>query len=344
MRSVWWEDGIVCLIDQRKLPWELTIARLNTHIEVIHAIENMYIRGAPAIGAAAGFALSLAASNSNAKDTITLIDELKIVSDELKKSRPTAVNLAWAVNQLMDHVTLEEIINIDDFKRKILCEAQRMADEDIKINRRMAKIGASLIQDGDTILHHCNTGSLATVNYGTALGVIRMAHEQGKEIRVLLGETRPRLQGGRLSAWELEQYGIAYHIIPDSAAGYFMRRGEVNIIFVGADRAASNGDIVNKIGTYQIAVLAKENNVPFYPVVPISTIDMLVKNGDDIVIEERDPTEVTTPYGNQLMPESFPVLNPAFDITPNKYISGIITECGIAYPPFKENLEQIIDY
>jgi methylthioribose-1-phosphate isomerase len=230
----------------------------------------------------------------------------------------------------------------DDLRQAMLSEAQAIADEDVAINKRMAEHGAALIKDGDTILHHCNTGMLATVDYGTALGVIRTAHEQGKRIHVLLDETRPRLQGARLSAWECEQLGIPYDIIPDTAAGYFMRRGEVNLVLFGADRVAANGDVVNKIGSYQIAVLARENRIPCYSVFPTSTVDLSKANGDEIPIEERDPAEVRAPYGCAFVPETYHARNPAFDVTPQKYFAGLVTEVGVILPPFTERLAQAV--
>jgi methylthioribose-1-phosphate isomerase len=207
----------------------------------------------------------------------------------------------------------------------------------------MGTHGASLIRDGDTILHHCNTGSLATVDWGTALGVVRSAHAQGKRIHVLLDETRPRLQGARLSAWELKQAGIPFDIIADNAAGHFMRTGQVNIVLVGSDRTAANGDVANKIGTYKLAVVAKENGIPFYPVVPTSTVDLSLASGEEIPIEERDPDEVRAPFGLAIVPEDYPARNPAFDVTPHRYVTGIVTENGIVYPPFGANLRRAVE-
>ena len=228
--------------------------------------------------------------------------------------------------------------------RDVLLEtAQQIADEDVVINQRMGAHGASLIADGMTILHHCNTGALATVDWGTALGVVRSAHEQNKRIHILLDETRPRLQGSRLSAWEMEQLGVSYDILPDTAAGYYMQQGEIDIVLVGADRVAANGDIANKIGTYQIAVLAKENNIPFYCVAPTSTIDLSLATGADIPIEQRDKSEVLAPYGNAIAPPHFSARNPAFDVTPHRYLSGIVTEFGIARPPFVHSLQRAVN-
>jgi methylthioribose-1-phosphate isomerase len=225
----------------------------------------------------------------------------------------------------------------------MLAEAQRLADEDVALNRRMGFNGAALVRDGDTILHHCNTGALATVDWGTALGVVRAAHEQGKRIHVLLDETRPRLQGARLSAWELKQLGVPFHVIADNAAGHFMRTGQVDLVLVGSDRTVANGDVANKIGTYSLAVLAKENGIPFYPVVPTSTIDLNLASGDQIPIEERSPAEVSSPYGTPIMPADFPARNPAFDVTPHRYVTGIVTENGIVYPPFGLNLRRAVE-
>jgi methylthioribose-1-phosphate isomerase len=295
MRTVEWHEGKVRMIDQRKLPWELVLVDLPNHRAVAEAITNMTVRGAPAIGASAAFGLALAAAESKATQITELIRDLESAALTLKAARPTAVNLAWAVNRLMDMARSGEFRSPDELREALLSFAQRIADEDVAINRQMGENGAALVKDGDTILHHCNTGALATVDWGTALGVIRMAHEQGKKIHVLLDETRPRMQGSRLSAWELEQYGISYDILPDTAAGYYMQKGEIDIAFVGADRIAANGDVANKIGTYQVAVLAKENGLPFYTVAPTSTVDLSLATGAEIPIEERSKEEVLAP-------------------------------------------------
>jgi methylthioribose-1-phosphate isomerase len=342
MRTVEWYAGKVRMIDQKAIPWKLEFVDLPDYQAVAHAIYDMTVRGAPAIGAAAGFGLALAAQNSTATMIDNLLADLKQAAQVLKDSRPTAVNLAWAVDRLMDIANSGEFTNPDDLREALLNEAQRIADEDVEINKRMGANGAVLINDGDTVLHHCNTGALATVDYGTALGVIRAAFEQGKKFHVLLDETRPRLQGARLSAWELEQLGVSYDIIPDTAAGYYMQKGEIKLGLVGADRVAANGDFANKIGTYQIAVLAKENGIPFYTVAPTSTVDLSLKSGVEIPIEERDKSEVLTPYGNPIVPPNFHARNPAFDVTPNRYLSGVITENGIVRAPFVENLRRAV--
>ncbi len=342
MRTVEWDGDAVKMIDQRALPWELRFLRLGSAEAVAESISNMTVRGAPAIGAAAGFAMALAARQSVAKTVPALIQDLQAYADLLKAARPTAVNLAWAVDKLMELATSGEFNSADALREVLLSAAQRIADDDVAVNSRMGANGAALVADGATILHHCNTGALATVDYGTALGVIRAAFERGKRIHVLLDETRPRLQGSRLSAWELEQLGISYDIIADTAAGYYMSKSEVDIVLVGADRVAANGDFANKIGTYQLAILAKEHSIPFYTVAPTSTIDLSLGSGAEIPIEERAPDEVTTPYGNPIVPATFKARNPAFDVTPHRYLTGIVTENGIAKPPFRDSLARAV--
>ena len=342
MRTVEWHAGKVRMIDQRQLPWQLVLVDFDDYRAVARAIAEMVIRGAPAIGAAAGFAMALAAHQSEAKDRLKLLRDLEEAAEHLKQARPTAVNLTWALDRLLRVAADEDLATVDDVREAMLREAQRLADEDVDINKRMAEHGATLIEDGHTILHHCNTGALATVDWGTALGVIRTAHEQGKGIHVLLDETRPRLQGARLSAWELKEYGVPFDIIADNAAGHFMRTGQVDIVLVGSDRTAANGDVANKIGTYKLAVVARENDIPFYPVVPTSTIDLHLATGDDIPIEERSGDEVRAPFGKAFVPDDYPVRNPAFDVTPRRYVTGIVTENGIVYPPFEKNLRAAV--
>lgn len=342
MRTVEWHNNQVRMIDQKEIPWKLVQVDLPTYQSVAAAITDMTVRGAPAIGASAAFGMALASRQSQAQNVPALLDDLQQAAATLKAARPTAVNLAWGVDKMLEVATTGVFNQPDDLREALLNAAQRIADEDVAINKQMGANGAALIQDGDTILHHCNTGALATVDYGTALGVIRAAFEQGKKIHVLLDETRPRLQGARLSAWEMEQLGVSYDILPDTAAGYYMQKGEIKIVLVGADRVASNGDFANKIGTYQIAVLAKENGIPFYTVAPTSTVDLSLKSGNEIPIEERSKGEVITPYGIPLVPSHFHARNPAFDVTPNRYLSGIITENGIARPPFPESLRQVV--
>jgi methylthioribose-1-phosphate isomerase len=343
LRTVEWYNGQVRMIDQKQIPFTLTQVDLPTVEAVAHAITDMTVRGAPAIGASAAFGMALAARQSKATTIENLIADLRQSAQILKASRPTAVNLAWAVDQMMVIATSSDFKNPDDLRDRLLNAAQKIADDDVEINKRMGAQGAALINDGDTVIHHCNTGALATVDYGTALGVIRAAHEQGKRFHVLLDETRPRLQGARLSAWELDQLGVSYDIIPDTAAGYYMQKGEIKLGLVGADRIAANGDTANKIGTYQVAVLAKENGIPFYTVAPTSTVDLSLASGAQIPIEERDKSEVLTPYGHAIVPNHFNARNPAFDVTPNRYLSGIITEKGIVRAPFEVNLRQTVE-
>ncbi len=343
MRSVEWHDNKVRMIDQRLLPSEFRLVEYTDYHEVAQAIHTMVIRGAPAIGAAAAFGMALAARQSSARDRNDLLADLRTAGETLCAARPTAVNLSWAVARLLGRAESES--NPADIPDVLLAEAQTLADEDVEINKRLGAHGALLIRDGDTILHHCNTGALATVDYGTALGVIRAAHELGKQIHVLVDETRPRLQGARLTAWELQQLGVPFTLIADNAAGHFMRTGQVNIVLVGADRVAANGDVANKIGTYKLAVVAQANGIPFYSCVPTSTVDLSLPTGDDIPIEERSADEVTglDYQGRPAAPEGVHAANPAFDVTPQRYITGIVTENGIVYPPFEVNLRKAVE-
>jgi methylthioribose-1-phosphate isomerase len=346
MRSIEWQDGIVKMIDQRLLPGQFQVNAYTNYHDIASAIQTMVIRGAPAIGAAAGFGLALAARQSAAQDRLSILRDLEDAAQTLRASRPTAVNLFWAINRMLRRANDDSLLHPDHVRAAMLDEAQRIADEDVEINKRIGQHGAALIRDGDNILHHCNTGALATVDYGTALGVIRAAHEQGKNIHVYVDETRPRLQGARLTAWELEQLKIPYTLIVDNAAGHFMRIGQVNIVLVGSDRTAANGDVANKIGTYKLAVVARENGIPIYPVVPTSTIDLSLPTGDHIPIEERGPEEVTglrwASDGSPIAPVNARIANPAFDVTPHRYVTGIVTENGIAYPPFELSLRRMV--
>ncbi len=342
MRTIELQNGVVRMIDQRRLPRELVIEEIRDYRTVARAIREMWIRGAPAIGAAAAFGLALAALESKATTRDEFLRDLEVAARTLRATRPTAVNLGWALDRVMKRARAANL-PVDDLRDLIVNEAQAIAEEDVVTNQRMARHGAELIRDGDTIIHHCNTGPLAAVDVGTALGCLIEAHRQGKRIHVLVDETRPRLQGARLTAWELMQYGVPMTLITDNAAGYYLRRGGVNACFVGSDRVASNGDVANKIGTYKLAVVAKENSVPFYAVMPTSTVDLNLSSGDDIPIEERSAEEVTTIEGVRIAPEGVKVGNPAFDVTPNRYITALVTEKGVVYPPFKENLLRTID-
>jgi methylthioribose-1-phosphate isomerase len=332
------------MIDQRLLPRRFETPTFYTYRDVARAIHEMVVRGAPAIGAAAAFGLALAGFESKTSDRAQLLRDLEAAAQTLKAARPTAVNLAWAVDRLLRVAVSEDLEAVADVRQALLAEAQKLADEDVELNKRMGAHGATLVEDGDTILHHCNTGALAAVDFGTALGVIYAAHAQGKKIRVLVDETRPRLQGARLTAWELQQAGIPFDLISDTAAGYFLHKGEVNLCLVGADRVAANGDFANKIGTYQIAVLAKENGVPFYCVSPTSTVDLALAHGDLIPIEERSQAEVLNLAvdGESTTPEGISARNPAFDVTPNRYLTAIVTENGVVRPPFARNLPRAL--
>jgi methylthioribose-1-phosphate isomerase len=345
MRTVSWDydKNRVEMIDQRLLPAHFEVVSFDDYRDVGRAITEMYVRGAPAIGAAAAFGMALAAQQSLARDEDQLLEDLEEAAAELNAARPTAVNLAWAVSRQQKRALAARGEGANAIRAALLTLAQEIADADVELNRRMGFHGAELIEDGATILHHCNTGALATVDWGTALGVIFAAHEQGKKIHVLVDETRPRLQGALLTAWELEQRGISYDIIADNAAGHFMRTGQVDIVLVGSDRTAANGDVANKIGTYKLAVVARENGVPFYPVVPTSTVDLELEHGDLIPIEERPQDEVLCVAGQRIAPEGSTARNPAFDVTPHRYVTGIVTETGIIYPPFVKHLREAVE-
>lgn len=342
MRTITWNDEkqVLQMIDQRILPREFVILSYDHYQDVAKAIRTMVVRGAPAIGAAAAFGVAIAANQSSAQSIEALLADLSEAGAYLKQSRPTAVNLSWAVQRMLTAANAFEG-SADELRAHLLQLAKTIADEDVEINKRMATNGAALIDDGDHVIHHCNTGALATVDWGTALGVIRMAHEQGKKIHVFVDETRPRLQGARLTAWELEQYGIPYDIITDGSSGYLMRKGLVQKVFFGADRVAANGDVANKIGTYMLSLAAYDNGIPAYCVCPVSTVDFELARGELIPIEERDPAEVLDLrlMGEPVAPEGATARNFAFDVTPHRLVSGWVTELGVIAPPFRVNLQ-----
>lgn len=340
MKAIEWISGKVRIIDQTKLPNEEIYLDLTDYKEVASAIKNMLIRGAPAIGLAAAYGVALGAQQIKASSLKEFLTELGKISNEMAITRPTARNLFWALER-MNKIAFNGT-DISQVKKDLIKEAITIAIEGEQANRRMGQYGTELIQDGFTILTHCNAGSLATEGYGTALGVIRAAKEQGKKIQVYADETRPFLQGARLTAWELIKEHIPVILITDNMAGHFLKKGQINCVIVGADRIAANGDVANKIGTYSVAVLAHENKVPFYVAAPLSTIDLSIDSGEDIVIEERNAEEVTNFGGICIAPAGVKVSNPAFDVTPNKYISAIITERGIIRKPYKRNLVDII--
>ena len=349
MRTVFWEEEKreLKLIDQRALPCEVKFLSCKTVEEVAKAISTMVVRGAPAIGAAGAYGIAIAALTgaSTAAPGQAFLQRLEMSKLILDEARPTAVNLSWATSRMVSFARLVVAHSLTstelDASKLVLKEAANLSYEDIQINCRMAQHGSLVVQENANILHHCNTGALATVDVGTALGVIYESHYQEKNIHVWVDETRPRLQGARLTAWELGQAGVPHHLICDSTAGSLMRKGKIDVVLFGADRVAANGDVVNKIGTYSISVLAKVNNIPVYAVVPTSTIDLSIAKGDDVVIEERSHEEISNVMGKvQIAPTSSPVYNPAFDCTPHDYLTGIITEEGICYPPFSVSLKR----
>ncbi len=333
----WTPQGVV-MIDQTRLPRETVFVTCHTYVEVADAIRNMIIRGAPAIGVAAAMGVALGALQSDNLD-----GDMPVICETLRKTRPTAVNLFWAIDRMRKLYESVRDLSADDIRHRLVDEAQKIRTEDIAINEAIGQHGAALIPDGKTVLTHCNAGALATAGFGTALGVIRAAVNAGKKIDVFADETRPFLQGARLTAWELQRDGIETTIITDNMAGHFLKSGRIGCVVVGADRIAANGDVANKIGTYSVAVLAKENNVPFYVAAPISTLDLTVTSGDLIPIEERAGKEVTHLAGVNIAPDNINVANPAFDVTPHRYIAGIITERGVAQAPYGESLRRLAE-
>ncbi len=334
------DDDVLEMLDQRKLPLEIIYVELKTYKEVYDAIKDMIVRGAPAIGVSAAFGLYLGAKSLLDLPEVNTYEMFKKkfldIAGFMFSARPTAVNLGWAVDRIKGLV--ETGTDLKEIVGRIRAEVLKVYDEDIEINKNMGRYGAALLKDGFNVLTHCNAGALATAGYGTALGVIRAAVSQNKKISVISDETRPFLQGARLTAWELMEDGIPVTLIADNSAGLLMRKGKIDAVIVGADRIASNGDVANKIGTYQVAVLAKENNIPFYVAAPLSTIDINLESGDEIPIEERDMEEVLTVFGKRIAPENAKALNYAFDVTPNRLVSAIITEKGILYPDYKKSI------
>ena len=336
IETIEWTPAGVVMIDQTRLPRETAFVTCRTYIEVADAIRSMVIRGAPAIGVAAAMGVAIGALHSDDLDA-----EMPLICETLAKTRPTAVNLFWAIDRMQKLYASIRHEPLGVIRERLITEAQKVREDDIAINRAIGKHGAPLIPDGKTVLTHCNAGALATAGFGTALGVIRAAVEMGKKIDVFADETRPFLQGARLTAWELQRDGIETTLITDNMAGHFLKSGRIGCVVVGADRIAANGDVANKIGTYGVAVLAKENNVPFYVAAPISTLDLTLSSGDLIPIEERAAKEVTHVQGVHVAPDEIKVANPAFDVTPNRYVTAIITERGVARAPFNESLKAL---
>jgi len=340
LRTIEWKNDVVVMIDQTKLPNELVYVNFTDYRDVADAIRNLVVRGAPAIGVSAAFGLALAALQSKAKTTEDLLSDLEQARKILHETRPTAVNLAWGLEKIMQVAKSGK--DVLEIRESVVEEAKKMAEDDIKINMRMGKYGAPLFNDNDTIMTHCNAGALATVGYGTALGVIRAAKESGKKIKVIATETRPVMQGSRLTAFELKHDGIDISLIPDTAVGYAMVRGLVSKVIVGADRILRTGHVYNKIGTYQIAILAKQHKIPFYVAAPLSTFD-LKSRPDEVIIEQRKASEVTAIAGKKTAPDDINVINPAFDMTPPELITEIITEVGTAKPPFEESIKKLFE-
>ncbi|MDA1127766.1 MAG: S-methyl-5-thioribose-1-phosphate isomerase [Chloroflexi bacterium] len=341
MRPIEWANGTLRLLDQTRLPTEEVIVEVHGYRDAVAAIENMQVRGAPAIGVTAAYAVAMAAHELDSSDRATFLRLLAEAGGEIKAARPTAVNLMWAVDRMMTvaNAMTDPGTDPSEIKERLVEEAVLIQKEDEAINRLMGSHGKELMPDGGSVLTHCNAGALATAAYGTAVGVIRAGWEDGKRFKVFNTETRPFLQGARLTAWEFKKLGIPSTLVVDSAAGMLMHRGEIGCVITGADRIAANGDTANKIGTYTLAVLAKENGIPFYVAAPTSTIDLSLDNGDRIEIEQRPQSEVTEFRGIPVAPDGVEALNPGFDVTPARYVSAIITEAGVARPPFIESLD-----
>ena len=346
IKTVEWTSEGIRMIDQRLLPNEEKYLMLRSWEEVAQAITTMVVRGAPAIGVSAAMGLALGASQSVGMSVADLEDDFSYMCQVMSQTRPTAVNLFWAIERMRETFRREKTKTEDTkkLKTRLVDEALAIFREDIESNRAIGRFGADLIADGDTVLTHCNAGALATAgDYGTALGVIRGARDAGKRVAVIADETRPFLQGLRLTAWELAKDNIPVTVITDNMAGHVMKTGKVDVVVVGADRIAANGDAANKIGTYMVAVLAKKHEIPFYVAAPISTLDLTLKTGDEIPIEERDSREVTHIREHQLAPDGVAVQNPAFDVTPNELIAAIITDKGVARAPYVESLSALVD-
>lgn len=338
VETIAWRDDGVVLIDQRRLPAEMVYVTCRDYREVAEAIRSMAIRGAPAIGVAAAMGVALGMLHAEPPD---LDAQFETICDTLARTRPTAVNLFWAIERMKRVYAGVRGRSLEEIREALRAEAEQIKREDIEVNRAIGRHGSELIPDGQAVLTHCNAGALATAGYGTALGVIRAAVSAGKRIHVFADETRPFLQGARLTAWELLQDGIPTTLIADSMAGYLMKSGRIGCVIVGADRIAANGDVANKVGTYTLAVLAKEHGVPFYVAAPLSTLDLSIPSGEAIPIEQRPAEEVTHCFGVRVAPEGVAVENPAFDVTPNQYVTAIITERGVARPPYAESLRRL---
>jgi methylthioribose-1-phosphate isomerase len=352
LQHIWWQEpganeddgGAVCLLDQRLLPAQEVVVRCASVEDVARAITSMQVRGAPAIGCTAAYGMLIAFLRSGATTPAQTLADLAAAKARLDAARPTAVNLAWATSRMLRAAEQKLMADTGESYAALRDEAHAIMAEDLAMCYAMGRHGVALIPPRGHVLTHCNAGGLATAGYGTALAPIRAAHEQGRPIHVFVDETRPFLQGARLTAWELQRAGVPLTLITDNMAGYFMRRGEVDCVIVGADRVVANGDIANKIGTYSVAVLAKAHSIPFYVAAPSSTVDFALPNGDAIPIEQRDPDEVTSLGGQPIAPAGVRAAHPAFDVTPHELITAIITERGVVYPPFEENLRLTLQF
>ncbi len=338
-RTIRWEDGVVVTYDQSRLPHELVELRLRGSSQIAEAIQNMKIRGAPVIGVAAAFGLALTALSSKAVSKKELLGDLELSAHRLRSTRPTAVNLFWAIDRVLDTVRGGKG-TVETLKKMTLDAALRLAEEDLQVNLAIGRNGASLLDDGDAVLTHCNAGGFGTVGYGTALGIVKAAAESGKRVRVIATETRPRLQGARLTTFELQRAGIPVTLIVDSAVGYVLAEGMVDKVIVGADRVLGDGSVINKIGTYTIAVLSSIHRIPFYVASPLSTVDLKTES-KDVEIELRDEVEVLGFHGIRTAPTGIPALNPAFDVTPPQYVTAIVTESDVVFPPFGRSLGRL---
>ena len=338
LRTIEWKNNSVVMIDQTKLPSELVFVKYTDYNDVAEAIRTLVVRGAPAIGVSGAFGMALAALQSSSESVESLLSDLEKAKKILFETRPTAINLSWGLEKIME--IAKQGKTVSEIRDIVIDKAKQMAEEDINTNKKMGKNGAVLFQDNDTIMTHCNAGALATVAYGTALGVIRATKESGKNIKVIATETRPVQQGSRLTAFELKHDGIDVSLIPDTAVGYTMANGLVNGVIVGADRILQTGHVFNKIGTYQVATMAKQHNIPFYVAAPLSTFD-LTSRPEDVIIEQRKASEVTSIGGKKTAPDGIDVINPAFDMTPPELISGIITENGVAKPPYENSIKKL---
>lgn len=344
MKTVYWKDDVLYAIDQTALPYKEDVLRLDTVKKICDAIYKLIIRGAPAIGVSGAFAVVMSAKEAGSQSTNAVLAYMEKKAPVISATRPTATNLSWAVTRMMEYARKNVQMSFPDFYDKLVKEAQAISDEEVENARLISTYGAEFIpEEGARILTHCNTGPLCTIEYGLSVGVAMMAHKQGKNVHVYTDETRPRMQGTKLNVYELRKYGIPYTLLTDGMAGYAMKEGLIDMVFISADRVAANGDTAAKIGVYGVCVLAQRHGIPVFLHTPMSTVDFSIASGDEIEIEQRDPQEVLNINGFQVAPEDTPVLNPSFDVTPHQYFAAIVTEKGVAYPPFTKSLRELSD-